>query len=327
MQVKILKERKKIMNISISGGTGYIGKKLVSKLSSLNNIKILSRKLIPSEDSCLIIIGNLSPPNNLYTFLSNCEIFIHCAAEIKDPSKMLNVNINGTAELLEVAKFIYQSTNKKIHWVQLSSAGVYSNLFNNLPITEISPTNTSDKYEISKLKSDELVIAAGKEGYITYTILRPTAVFSFDMPNDSIRGLIKVIKNKMFFYIGNNKTILNYIHVDDVVEALILCAINEKAKGNIFNISNDCYLEDVVKNIAYFLNITEPKNKMPTLLVLFIVRIMNKFSINILNQKRIKSLTSTRSFNTNKIEHVLNFYPEKKLDTYSLEIIKSMYEK
>lgn len=62
----------------------------------------------------------------------------------------------------------------------------------------------------------------------------------------------------LFFLCGAPGSVSTYVHVDDVVEALLLCAFEERAKNQIFNISNDCTQESLVEAMAGLQGVSPP---------------------------------------------------------------------
>ena len=76
------------MIVSITGGTGFIGKILVEKhLKRGDQVRVLTRRAQSVNPNVRIFIGNLfSPDIDLSEFLKNTDILYHCAGEIQDKS-------------------------------------------------------------------------------------------------------------------------------------------------------------------------------------------------------------------------------------------------
>jgi nucleoside-diphosphate-sugar epimerase len=87
---------------------------------------------------------------------------------------------------------------------------------------------------------------------MTFSILRPSTIVGVGMSSRSFGEMLSIIKRGYFFYIGSKKSISTYVHVHDVVDALIVCAKNKKACNQIFNLSNDCNLSEIVNNVSHF---------------------------------------------------------------------------
>lgn len=302
------------MNISITGANGFIGKRLLELFPDNDfSLKLLVRK---SPEICLnknieYINGDLLDLYTLSPLLNKCNILIHCAAEIKIESLMYPINVRATHHLLELAKIQFYESGIKVHWVQLSSVGAYGlGSFNDKSfryLTESSQHSPDNTYEKTKTLADELILQAGLDGYITYTLLRPSSVFGKGMPNNSLRQLIRMVELRLFFYIGDGEGILNYIHVDDVCNAIIECSFNLKAKNQIFNLSNDCRQDILINSIASICNVPNPSIHINPNILLLPIKILEKLIKLPLTSSRIRALTSKNIYSTAKIENLLNF--------------------
>ena len=60
-----------------------------------------------------------SDPGVLARFVDGADVLYHCAAEIHEPGRMMEVNVGATGSLVAAAR------GKVRRWVQLSSVAVY----------------------------------------------------------------------------------------------------------------------------------------------------------------------------------------------------------
>ena len=118
-------------------------------------------------------------------------------------------------------------------------------------ITENSDTNPVNEYEKTKTISDEMVIKSSANSF-SYTILRPSNVIGPSMTNQSVRKLIKLV-NLRFFFIGKKDAVCTYVHINDVIRAMLLISFNPKSRNEIFNLSFDCSWEELITQISLLL--------------------------------------------------------------------------
>lgn len=315
------------MIVAITGGTGFIGKKLVAEhLSLKNEVRVLSRNLPASDitnNHLKWFRGNLCDAEILDEFVRNVDVIYHCAGEINASENMYALHVGGTKRLLEAVEHIIKANRKPLHWVQLSSVGAYGQILgkaNNYRIvTEETATNPVGDYEITKTISDEYVQKLSKiEPLFTYTILRPSTVIGPSMPNQSARALTSMIKKGLFFYIGSRSSVATYIHVNDVVAALVLCGIDIRAKMQTFNLSNDCLLSEIVNAVASKQNINIPTICIPENLLRFLVKYLSFIIPLPLTLNRIDALVKHTYYPSEKINDVLGFYPKHSIpDSFS----------
>lgn len=250
------------MIICVTGGTGYVGSKLIKKLLIKGyNVRYLSR----NDSRPLIIgaerfIGDLRcPKTNLSEFVKDCEIIYNCAGEKTIEAHMYSLHVLGTINLVNVIIKEQSRSRRKIRWVQLSSCGLYGNPKNLVNIDRVvkedSPIILESEYEDTKFKSDEILIKRFINSNIEYCILRPSNIVSHDDLGRTLSRLIILIKYKCFFYIGKPGAIVTYIHVNDVVDALMLAGTDIKASNQIYILSRDCTIEELAAAISSSMNI------------------------------------------------------------------------
>ena len=111
------------MKIAITGGTGFIGRKLViHHLEQGHEVRVLSRRPSDSKDlsaSVLWFHGDLSATLELQSFVDCADVLYHCAGELSDETRMKEVHVEGTKRLIRAA------VGRVRRWVQLSSVGAY----------------------------------------------------------------------------------------------------------------------------------------------------------------------------------------------------------
>ena len=278
------------MKVAITGGSGFIGRKLVNALIKQgHSVKVLTRKKETEKvinDAADLYIGDLLDDQFvLDDFIEGVDIIYHCAGTLQGNDHIFETNVLGTKRLLEAV------SGKLKHWVQLSSIGVYGKYKEGI-VTEENIISPSGLYEETKAEADKLVIEKSKEGNFTYSVLRPSNVYGNDMVNQSLFQMIGLINKKVFFYIGDKQAIVNYIHVNNVVESLILCGIQKEAKDAIFNISDYIKLETIVNIIAKKLNKRNPILILPKSMLTLIASIGVNWEKWPLTLPRIDALTN-----------------------------------
>ena len=301
------------MIIAITGGSGFIGKLLVEQYLQTNHqVRLLSRRPLPKNNRYTSYIGDLTDPNiDLSGFLDGVDIIYHCAGEVINEALMNELHVNGTLRLINQAK------GKVGRWIQLSSVGAYGTCRSGI-VTEESLELPTSVYETSKTISDNLV----KDSGVPYTILRPSNVFGKDMNNQSLYRMLTMIQQGMFFYIGKSGALLNYIHVDKVVEALIICGNNKNAIGEVFILSESITTEKMTSSFMEGLGIERKVLRFPEWLirmVIYVCRVIPKFP---LTSSRIDALTGRCIYNSNKIQKLLGFEFRTTLEENFKSLIK-----
>ena len=306
------------MKICVTGAGGFIGKPLVEQLTAQGNtVNLLTRvEKLSTEYKKYFVANLLDEDASLDAFLDDASVIYQCAGEIKNVSLMHGLHVDGTRRLLAAVRAKIKATKQGVHWVQLSSVGAYGPpagaANEQRVVTEETPCKPVGEYEVTKTMADELVQEFAKtEPLFTYTILRPSNVIASSMPNQSLRSLVGMIKRRLFFYIGSRTAVATYVHLEDVVAALLLCGTDTRAHGQVFNLSNDCALSDMVSKIAKSSGISPPKICVPELPLRLFVKLISMVVRTPLTQDRIDALVRHTYYSTNKLRDVLGFVPKR----------------
>ena len=319
----------KHLQVCVTGGSGFVGSRLVDKLVEKElSVRVLTRSLKnnfpPGVD---VFIGDLtSLDTDIDNFLIGCDVLINCAGETSDLDQMQKLHVEGIEILIKAIDRVYQKNARPLHLVQLSSVGAYgaatSPCFPRI-VSETSEVMPRGVYELTKRMADEIIKQKSLLNSFSYSILRPSNIVGLMMPNQSFRQLLDAIKNKKFFYIGSKSSISTYVHVDDVIDAILLCAFDGRAKNQVFNLSNDCALNNIVSKVSNYYGFTDHFLCLPESLVRFSIFIFNKFTRLPLNKNRIDALVSKTTYPTKKIEDVLGFVPSRPIPEFAVEYLKS----
>jgi len=293
------------MIVAITGGTGFVGRGLTLRhLTAGDTVRVLTRRSLTQTalpQAVHLFYGDLTDSaEHLIPFVDQADLLYHCAAEIRDESRMQVVHVQGTKNLLSAG------ANRIERWIQLSSVGVYGRKSAGI-VTEETPLNPIGMYERTKAESDQLVIEAAKQGTITLAILRPSIVFGSGMTNRSLYQMIAMIDKGLFFFIGKPGTSANYIHVDNVVEGLIRCAKMPEAVSQTYILSDRRTIEEFVSTICRVLGKKTPTVRLSESVVRWGVRRISFFRKMPLTPSRIDALTTRVSYSSIKIMKELKY--------------------
>lgn len=292
------------MIVAITGGTGFIGRHLIARHCARGDqVRYLTRKQPSAEIAgATAIVGNLtSSVDSLRRFASGADVLYHCAAELRIEAEMQNTNASGTANLIA-------ATGGEIgRWVQLSSTGVYGRKMSG-DIDEDATSNPANPYEKSKAASDRILQDTALHQNLSHVVLRPSNVYGTDMPNQSLFRLIKMIDRGLFFFIGKPGAVVNYVHVENVVDALLLCATAKlPANGRTYIVSDHRPLEDFVRTIAGALAKLPPRFRMPEPLIRAVSKTAGGIPGFPLSPSRVDALTGSAIYRSDRIRTELGY--------------------
>jgi UDP-glucose 4-epimerase len=257
----------KSMKILIIGGAGFIGSVLVKKLLSNNNEIIVIDKLslgsLEYIDTSTVTFYELDI-NNIDSILEalsshpNIDEVWHLAANSDIPAGVENLDVDlndtfmTTVSVLKIMKII---NCKKLYFA--SSSAVYG-CHDTVLHEDLGPLLPISNYAAMKLAS-EAIISASLESFLDRaSIFRFSNVVGTPATHGVILDFIRRLKDRplQLDVLGNGLQQKPYIHVDDLVSAMLFVNSKSKSKLNYYNIgASDSTLvrdiaEQTVKRVA-----------------------------------------------------------------------------
>jgi len=223
------------MRIFVTGGAGFIGINLCKKLTSLHKVTVYDNFLNSNEENfpvmanTTLVVGDILDNSKLLDSMKNHDFVIHLAAKtdvldsVNNPNDTFQTNVQGTQNVLNSCKF-----NNISKIIVTSSAALYKNSANS--VDETSTVEPLSPYGQSKLDMEKFTI----QSKISYVILRLFNVYG----NGQKHGVIVTFKkniseNKPLIIFGDGTSIRDFIHIDDVIDGVILSIESESGIYNI----------------------------------------------------------------------------------------------
>jgi nucleoside-diphosphate-sugar epimerase len=235
------------MKFMISGAGGFVGKALCAELlrrgQSVNAAVRSGNSLI--ENAEVIIIGAIDGETNWADALRDVDVVIHLAARVHvmrenatDPlAEFLKVNLHGTSNLARqaassgVKRFIYVSSIK-VNGEQTSATQSF---------TELDEPSPQDFYSISKWQAEQALWCIAQETGLEIVVVRPPLVYGPGVKGNFAQ-MLAVIAKRFPLPLASVYNRRSLIYVENLVDALIVCATHPVAAGQTYLVS-DC--EDI----------------------------------------------------------------------------------
>ena len=281
-KIEIVKNTKKFANffsnkcILITGANGFIGKyfidvfteynKFLKKPIKLTAIDITFKKNVYYKNKNLSVLKK--DVSKKLKINKKIDIIIHAAGIAspfyyrQKPLETLDVTINGTRNLLNIAK------QNKAKFIFFSSSEIYGDPDKNfVPTKETYRGNVSSMgpracYDESKRLGETLCYIYNNYFNLHTNIIRPFNVYGPGMGQKDYRifpnFISNIINNKSLKIYGNGNQTRTYCYITDAMEGF-LRVVSLGKSGEAYNIGND-KPEVSVKDIYKLLqNITEKK--------------------------------------------------------------------
>jgi len=228
--------------VLVTGGAGFIGYHLCNKLQNLtDNLTIYddlsSGKMENVRDvsKAKFVKGDILDLKTLYA-LQKQDLIYHLAAQVVVPYSMENplidfeTNAKGTLCVLEKAR----KDDSKL--VFASSAAVYGNptIF---PTPETYGFHPFSCYGLSKVVGEEYCQMYREQYGLDIVITRFANVYGLRCHGVIHDFLDKLAKNKdKLEIIGTGKQSRDFVHISDVVDALVKVGTMKAADGQVYNL-------------------------------------------------------------------------------------------
>ncbi len=251
-------DQRKVQNILVTGGAGFIGSAFIRYLLSPQtgfkgtcvNLDALTYagnlenlKLVVDDPRYIFERGDIRQQSLIEHLCQEHAIdtIIHFAAEshvdrsILGPQAFVETNVMGTFHLLEVVR-----KNPHIHFHHVSTDEVYGSLGETGYFTEDSPYRPNSPYSASKAASDHLVRAYHHTYHLSTCISNCSNNYgAYHFPEKLIPVMIlNCLERKPLPIYGQGVNVRDWLHVEDHARALELL-LRKGRKGETYNIGGE----------------------------------------------------------------------------------------
>lgn len=228
-------------NIVLTGGTGFIGTQVHKRLQKMGyNLFILTRKKLQSKEKNVHFVRcDLSSDVSIKrcaSCLPAAFVLIDLAAQIPIPGKVIplqeyiDMNVESHIKFFE---FMKERIQKVIY---VSTVDVYGNM-EGKSFVEIQQRKPLTDYGLSKFLLEEFYLFAQRNCNTPITILRLSQVYGLGAhPYNALPKFLDAAhRGEAVTLFGKGEEKRTYVHVDDVVQAVVLAV--QKKKSGIYNVA------------------------------------------------------------------------------------------
>jgi dihydroflavonol-4-reductase len=256
------------MKVFLTGSTGFIGSHVARAYAEQNvELRLLTRKTsnlaaiesIPAQ----IVVGDLSQPESLRSAIRGCDALVHVAADyrlwVRDPKLMYAVNVEGTRDLLRIAR--EEGVAKVVYTSSVATMGFKAD---GTIVNEDTPITLADMighYKRSKFLGEQEAIRAAKAGQHVMILNPTTPIGPGDAkPTPTGRIIVDFLNKKFPAYVDTG---LNLVDVTEVARMHVV-ALERGTPGERYILGGEnLTLKQILDRMSAITGLPSPTMKVP----------------------------------------------------------------
>ncbi len=255
------------MKLFLTGATGFVGAHVAQAAAAAGaDLRVLVR---PTSNKTFLpagaeqVVGELRAPADFASALQGCDALIHVAADyrlwVPDPAEMYKANVEGTRELLRLAR---EAGVAKV--VYTSSVATMGFRTDGTVVDEETPVGEADMighYKRSKWMAEQVAIDAARAGQHVILLNPTTPIGAFDAkPTPTGRIVVDFLNRNFPAYV---ETGLNLVDVREIAR-MHLRALEVGRPGERYILGGEnLTLKQILDRLGQISGLPSPKAKVP----------------------------------------------------------------
>jgi dihydroflavonol-4-reductase len=255
------------MKLFVTGATGFVGSHIARLAAEQGaQLRLLTRKssnLANIPVGAELVQGDLREPAAFASALQGCDALIHVAADyrlwVPDPADMYKANVDGTRELLRLAR--EAGVPRVVYTSSVATMGFRSDGTVVDEDTQVSEADMIGHYKRSKWLAEQGAIAAARAGQHVVLLNPTTPIGSQDIkPTPTGRIVVDFLNRNFPAYV---ETGLNLVDVEEIARMHLL-ALERGRPGERYILGGEnLTLKQILDKLAAITGLPSPTMKVP----------------------------------------------------------------
>jgi dihydroflavonol-4-reductase len=254
----------------VTGATGFVGSHVAHELALQGaDLRLLVRPTSSTKNIEGLhadrVSGDLRDPASLRRAMFGCDYVFHVAADYRlwapDPAEMYAANVQGTANLLEVAR---ECNIKRVVYCSSVATMGFSENSGRKPVTEDDPVALSSMighYKRSKFMAEQVALEAGRARANVVIVNPTTPVGERDIkPTPTGRIIVDFLKQDFPAYVDTG---LNLVDVKEVARGHVLAMEHARPGERYILGGEDLTLKEILDRLSEHTGLPSPSIRVP----------------------------------------------------------------
>ena len=255
------------MKVFLTGATGFVGSH-VAKLAAAQGVslRVLTRSTSNTSNlpaSAEVVLGDLREPSAFASALQGCDALVHVAADyrlwVPDPQEMYKANVEGTRELLRLAR--EAGVPRVVYTSSVATMGFKSDGTVVDETTPVSEAHMIGHYKRSKWLAEQEAIAAARAGQHVIVLNPTTPIGAMDVkPTPTGRILVDFLNRNFPAYVDTG---LNLVDVEEIAR-MHLTALEHGRPGERYILGGEnLTLKQILDRMSSITGLPSPTMQVP----------------------------------------------------------------
>lgn len=256
------------MKVFVTGATGFVGSHVARALTAEGaRLRLLVRSSSNLENleglNAETVTGDLREPEALRTAVRGCDALMHVAADyrlwVRDPKAMYAANVDGTRELLRLAR--EENVGRAVYTSSVATMGFRREA---VIVNEETPVTIEDMighYKRSKFLAEREAIEAARGGQQVIVLNPTTPVGSSDRkPTPTGQIIVDFLNRKFPAYVDTG---LNLVDVSEVARTHVAALTRGRSGERYILGGENLTLKQILDKMSAITGLPSPKLKVP----------------------------------------------------------------
>ncbi len=256
------------MRVFITGATGFVGGHVARQFAAEGaSLRLLTRRTSRLDSLANVdaemVTGDLREPEKLRSALTGCDALIHVAADyrlwVRDPKQMFAANVDGTRELLKLARAV--GIKRAVYTSSVATMGFKADGTIVNEETSVSLPDMIGHYKRSKFMGEQEAIQAAKSGQHVMILNPTTPIGPGDAkPTPTGRIIVDFLNKKFPAYVDTG---LNLVDVSEVARMHVV-ALDRGTPGDRYILGGEnLTLKQILDRMSAITGLPSPTMKVP----------------------------------------------------------------